>query len=126
MSLVLDCADFRVFASPVRHLIPTIGLRFEYHKSGKVLAYSSDTEPCAQVVRLAEGADVLIHEAAGEQIGHSSAAQAGGIAAQAEAAALFLIHYPTGRFAEGDPAQQARQKFQGEVSLATDFMTLDL
>lgn len=125
MSTVMDCPDFKILCSPVRHLIPTIGMRIEFNHTRKVMAYSCDTEPCHQVVRLAEGADVLIHEASGASIGHSSAAQAGEIASQAEVGSLYLIHYPTGRFANGDLVGEARQKFKGEVALATDFMELD-
>ncbi|MEW5830729.1 MAG: MBL fold metallo-hydrolase [Chloroflexota bacterium] len=126
MTPVMESAEFRIFASPVRHLIPTIGLRFEFKTSDKVLAYSCDTEPCAQVVRLAAGADVLIHESAGEARGHSSAAQAGEIARQAEVGALYLIHYPTGAFAaDGNLTAEAGQRFPGPVGLATDFMKLD-
>jgi ribonuclease Z len=124
-TLIMDNDDFKVFSSPVRHLIPTIGLRFEFRKNKKTLAYSCDTEPCVEVVRLAESADVLIHEAAGLSQGHSSAGQAGQIATQAEAGKLYLIHYPTGEFASGDLIAEARQHFQGDVELATDFMTLD-
>ena len=109
----------------MRHLIPTIGLRFEFKASQKVLAYSCDTEPCTEVVHLAEGADVLIHEASGASLGHSSAAQAGQIAAQAEAYKLYLIHYPTGEYTNGNLIAEARQHYQGEIGLAKDFMTLD-
>lgn len=125
MTPVIDCPDFRIFSSPVRHLVPTIGLRFEFNHSRKVMAYSCDTEPCAPVVRLSDGADILIHEAAGASRGHSSAAQAGEIASQAEAGKLYLIHYPTGKYASGDLAAEARQRYQGEVELAEDFMVLD-
>jgi len=122
---VMDCPDFKIFSSPVRHLVPTIGLRFEFNHTKKVMAYSCDTEPCAQVIRLAEGADVLIHEAAGAHRGHSSAEQAGEIASQAEAGRLYLIHYPTGKYANGDLAAEARASFPGEIVLAKDFMELD-
>jgi ribonuclease Z len=125
MTTVLDCPDFKVYASSVRHLIPTIGLRIEFNHTKKVMAYSCDTEPCEEVVRLAAGADVLIHEAAGATRGHSSAAQAGEIAALAEVGRLYLIHYATGKFADGDLVEEARARFQGEVALAKDFMTLD-
>jgi ribonuclease Z len=124
-TLVLDCSDFRVFSSPVRHLLPTVGLRFEFNHTGKVMAYSCDTEPCPQVVRLAEGADVLIHEAAGPARGHSSAEQAGEVASQAEAGALYLIHYPTGKFAKGDLTAEAARRYQGTIRLAEDLMVLD-
>jgi ribonuclease Z len=125
MTPVLDCPDFRVFSSPVRHLLPTVGLRFEFNHVNKIMAYSCDTEPCAQVIRLAEGADILIHEAAGATRGHSSAEQAGEIASRAEAGALFLIHYPTGEYANGDLVEEAGRRYQGTVRLAEDFMTLD-
>ena len=125
MTSLLDCADFTIYCSTVRHLLPTIGLRVEFKRSRKVMAYSCDTEPCAQVVRLAEGANVLIHEAAGVHRGHSSAAQAGEIASQAEVDSLYLIHYPNGQYQDGDLVAEARQQFQGLVALATDFMTLE-
>jgi ribonuclease Z len=106
-------------------LIPTIGLRFEFKKNQKILTYSCDTEPCVEVVRLASGADILIHEASGASLGHSSAEQAGRVAAQAEVGKLYLIHYPTGDFANGNMIAEARQHYQGEVELAKDFMVLD-
>ena len=124
-TLLLKCDEFKVISSPVRHLIPTIGLRFEFENSQKALAYSCDTEPCVEVVRLAEGVDVLIHEASGAELGHSSAEQAGQIAAQAETSELYLIHYPTGEYINGNLVEEARQHYQGKVGLATDFMTLD-
>jgi ribonuclease Z len=125
MTSVIDCQDFRIFSSPVRHLLPTIGLRFEFNHANKIMAYSCDTEPCAQVVRLAEGADTLIHEAAGASRGHSSAAQAGEIASQAEVGKLYLIHYPTGKNETADLVAEAHMRYQGPVSLAEDFMELD-
>jgi ribonuclease Z len=118
--------DFRLYSSPVRHLIPTIGLRIESGVSGKVIAYSCDTEPCQEVVRLADSADVLIHEAAGEGRGHSSAAQAADIAREAEVGTLLLIHYPTGPHSAGDIVRDARVHFQGAIALAEDLMELEM
>jgi ribonuclease Z len=117
---VLTNQEFRILASPVRHFIPTLGVRIESLTSGRVAAYSCDTEPCPEVIDLARDAEFLIHEAHGEAIGHSSAAQAGGIARQAGAKELYLIHYPTW---DTDPVplvQEAAQAFAGPVSLARD------
>lgn len=125
MVTVLDCDEMSIYSSPVRHMIPCIGLRFEFKRVKKVLAYSCDTEPCAEVVRLAEGADLLIHEAAGAFLGHSSAAQAGDIARQAEVGALYLVHYPTGAFTAGSPLSEASKRFPGLVALAEDFQSLE-
>lgn len=125
MTVVLDCDEMRICSSPVRHMIPCIGLRFEFKKKNKALAYSCDTEPCDEVVRLAAGADILLHEATGALLGHSSAGQAAGVARRAEVGALYLIHYPTGRFAAGDPLAEAAEQFNGPVTLAEDFMMLE-
>lgn len=122
---VLNGGEMRVLASPVRHLVPTIGLRFEFADSKRVLAYSCDTTPCEEVVRLASGADVLIHEATGEGVGHSSAAQAGEIARCAEVGRLLLIHYQVHDFDPRVLPKQAARTFGGNVQLAEDFMQIE-
>jgi ribonuclease Z len=126
MVTVLESDEFRILATPVQHFIPTIGLRIESMKSQKALAYSCDTEPCPQVVRLAEGADVLIHEASGPLPGHSSAAQAGEAATQAEVGELYLIHYPTGQYSVNNLLSEARTKFEGRVTVAEDFQSISI
>jgi len=123
--LAIDCPDFRVYSSPVCHMIPAVGLRIESPASGKVIAYSCDTEPCEPVIRLAAGADILIHEASGKGLGHSSAAQAGEIAQKAGAKALYLIHYPTGDFDPTPLEAEASETFDGPVALAHDLMEFE-
>ena len=125
MTPVLDCPDFKVYASPVHHMIPNIGLRIEFKDSKKAMAYSCDTSPCEEVVRLSDGVDVLLHEATGDEWGHSSAKQAGEIAKKAEVGKLYLIHYSTGKYAQGDLVAEACTAFSGEVALARDFMALE-
>jgi ribonuclease Z len=125
MTPVLNCEDFIIHASPVHHMIPNIGLQIEFPQSAQKMAYSCDTEPCGEVLRLSTDVDVLIHEATGDEPGHSSAAQAGEIAKQAKVKKLYLIHYPTGRFANGDPVAEAQTTFPGEIILAKDFMSLE-
>jgi len=122
MTSVLESSDFSIFSFPVKHYVPTVGLRFEFPNSGKILAYTSDTAPTANVAWLAQGADVLLHEAAGASEGHSSAAQAGEMASQAEAKALYLIHYPTGEFDSKSLVKEARKTYDGPIYLAEDFM----
>jgi ribonuclease Z len=126
MAPVMATDEFRVFSSPVCHLVPTIGLRVELSGNGKVMAYSCDTEPCKQVVRLSENADVLIHECSGATLGHTSAPQAGEIAREAGAGSLYLIHYPTGDFDTQSLVKGARTTFDGPVALAEDFMQIKL
>jgi ribonuclease Z len=125
MVSVMECDEFRILATPVQHFIPTIGLRIESKKTGKVVAYTCDTEPCPQVLRLADAVDVLIHEASGPLPGHSSASQAGATAKQADVGELFLIHYPTGQYGTGDLLTEARMEFNGPVTLAEDFASIE-
>ncbi len=126
LTTVVDGNDFRILSSPVRHLIPTIGLRIECVSNNTAFAYSCDTEPSEEVARLAAGADLLIHEAAGRGRGHSSAEQAGEIARRAEVGRLLLIHYPTATGETTRLVQAAQGTFHGDVALAEDFMVLDL
>ncbi len=126
MTLAMDDDEFRINTSPVRHLIPAMGLRVEVLESEKVLAYSCDTEPCQEVEELASDADVLIHEATGQSPGHSSAIQAGEIAQKAQATSLYLIHYDTRRGDLKELVAQAQKTFQGSVTLAEDFMRVQL
>jgi ribonuclease Z len=124
--LVLEKENLIVYSSPVRHLVPTIGLRIESSEGGSTVAYSCDTEPCPAVVRLAAGADVLIHEATGAIVGHSSASQAGAIAREAEVNRLLLIHYHLGKQFPSNLLAQAQETFSGEVELAHDMMEIEL
>ncbi len=74
---------------------------------------------------MSESVDVLFHEASGASIRHSSASQAGEVARKAKVGSLYLIHYPTGKFAWGDLVAEARSSFSGNIILAKDFMTLN-
>jgi ribonuclease Z len=125
MTAVLENDEFRIIASPVRHMVPTIGLRLENVQSRKSVAYSCDTEPCEQVVRLANRVDFLIHEATGTGVGHSSAAQAGEIASEAGVNGLYLIHYQTRGVDTQGLIAEAQSKYDGKVALAEDFMQLE-
>ena len=119
---VIDETDLKMTAMPVLHLIPTIGLRFEF-PDGKVVAYSCDSEPCDNLTKLANRADVLLQEAAGPGKGHSSPEQAGEIALQCKVNRLVLIHYESRRGKEA-LLSEARVKFSGQIELAEDGMVI--
>jgi len=120
-ALVLENDDFRITGAPVEHLMPTLGLRIENKRSGGVVAYSSDTSPCDAVVALARDATILIHEAAKNTLGHSSAAQAGEIARRAGAGRLVLVHYRPAPWKYDRWLKEATAAFGGPVELAQDF-----
>ena len=125
LSPMIADADLHIYGAEVKHLIPTLGIRVENPVSGKVLAYSCDTEPCEAVQRLAEHANFLLHESAGDSKGHSSPIQAGETAQKAGAGTLYLIHYP-GEGDTGDFIAAAQSVFQGQVIAARDLMTISL
>jgi len=72
-------------------------------RAGKSVAYCTDTRPFAGTVKLARGVDLLIHEATfteelvseARDFGHSTAAQAARIAAEADAQRLLITHFST-------------------------------
>lgn len=69
-------------------------------RPGAVLAYCTDTRPCAAAVELARGADLLIYEgtfessrsAEARKKGHSTVADAAHVAAEAGARQLVITH----------------------------------
>ena len=91
---VLSDARWTITASPGVHGAPVVGLRIESRSTGRVVAYSCDTEPCDSIRRLSEDADILVHEANGEGRGHASAEQAAQIARSAGVRRLVLVHLP--------------------------------
>ena len=125
--MVMDNDDFHISASPVRHYVPTIGLRIVAKETDFVFAYSSDTVPCPETVRLSQEADLLIHEATGDEpLGHSSAVQAGAIAQEARVNRLGLIHYNVWNTDPTHLIDEAGEAFDGPVFLCEDFMEIAL
>jgi ribonuclease Z len=97
------------------------------------VVYSSDTRPCDAVVALAHGADTLIHEATfperdrGRFGAHSTAAEAGEIAARAGVRRLILAHIEAAYHGELDAmADEARKRFGGVVEIAREFVPYPL
>ncbi len=118
---VLDSDEFEITASPVKHLVPTIALRVVSRKTGGVLVYSSDTEPCDSLFRLARGADILVHESTGPYPGHSTSAQAGIMARRCGVKKLVLIHFPVLNGGPNNMVKAAEAEFDGLVEIASDF-----
>ncbi len=102
-------------------------------KRGRKIAYSGDTRTTEAVVRLAENADVLIHEATFDdslteraaEDGHSTASQAAEVAANAKVGLLLLTHissrYPDPRIL----LEQAKSVFPN-TKVAEDLMEVEV
>ena len=116
---VLETPRSRWFASPAQHVVPSIGLRVEMPSIGKILVYSSDTEPCAAIERLAQNADLLFHEATGPYAGHTTPEQAAALAARAGVERLCLVHL--GPDAVQQALAEARKAFPGAVEVPRPF-----
>ena len=130
---VFDGEDFHITGWPATHFVPTLGLRIRDKSAGRVLAYTCDGSPCDSINRMAVGANTLLHEAAGEGFGHSSALQAGQLAGRVGAEVLYLIHYDvhagTPRSSgqnDMDMIASARINFGGRVEIATDFAEFEI
>ncbi len=125
---LLQARGFRIASAPATHGAPSIGLRVAFEGGGErgVVAYSGDTSPCASIAALAEGADVLIHEATwlheeaarAAADGHTTARQAGELARRAGVARLFLCHFHADLHGRLDALRrEAEQAFGGAVEI---------
>jgi ribonuclease Z len=125
--------EFTITAAPNAHGgMPNMALRFET-RPGRAVVYSSDTAPCAAVEALARGAHTLIHDATfSERLPpgfgtHSTAAQAGEVAARAGVARLILAHIDAGLHGLLDAHRdEARARFPGEVEIARELVPYPL
>jgi ribonuclease Z len=101
-------------------------------RPGRKVVFSGDTAPCETLAIAAHGADLLVHEATfGEDerdraraTGHSTAAQAAQIAADAEVKLLALTHI-SARYGGSELREEARAVFAA-TELPRDFDTIDI
>jgi len=118
---------------PVDHLPPGGEAAGCVVNAGGVrVVYSGDTRPCEALIAAARGADLLIHEVGGTEaraellhrVGHSTAADAGRVAALAGVRALAMFHTPAAVWVSAaDLLSEARRAAPGvEVFLAEDGM----
>lgn len=117
---VMENDDFIITAWPVKHFVPTIGLRIVNKVTGNVFAYSCDTEPTPSLIELARDADMLLHEAAGPPPGHSTARMAGEVATEVNAGSLYLIHYEVWNADPEVLVPEARETYSGPIHLCKD------
>jgi ribonuclease BN (tRNA processing enzyme) len=122
---VFEVGPFRVGTAPMRHPVPTLGMRFG--ANGTAFAYSADTGPSDELVKLARDADVLLTEAT--FVGaenpapdfHLTAGEAGEHAARARAGRTVLTHIrPLND--RSDVLEQASGHYDGELHVAVEGM----
>lgn len=128
VGVVVDESEVvRVTAAPARHGRDTVSLRFECADGS--LAVSSDTLPNHDLVHLAAGVQLLLHDCGGlheERLAgfgahHASAREAAEVATAAAARALLLVHLPTDRpEALAALQEEAAAAFAGSIFVAED------
>ncbi|MFE2755787.1 MBL fold metallo-hydrolase [Actinosynnema sp. NPDC059335] len=110
-----------VEVAAMRHICEAYGFRLTH--DGVSLVFSGDTVPCPELVRLADGADLLLADAAWrEQAGranylHMSGREAGEVAASAGVGRLVLTHVLPWSDHDG-VLRDATESFSGPVTLA--------
>jgi len=112
-------------AVPVLHTPQSVAFRVEDTETGKVIAFSGDTDVCAGIVTAARNADVAVLECSfpneRKVRGHLTPAEAGELATAARVKKLVLTHfYP--ECEEADILGQCRKTYSGEIILAEDLL----
>lgn len=104
-------------------------------RPGRTLVYTGDTRPLDRTANIASGCDLLVHEATfgdadkarAKETGHSTARQAGRIAAAAGAHRLALVHVSS-RYAAhfDDLRREAADVYGGELLVPNDGTAIDI
>ena len=132
--VVYQDSDVKVTAFAVDHrpVVPAFGYRFE--SGEKVIVISGDTRPSDNLIRHARGADVLVHEAylseyfsktdnpevaARLRAYHTTAEQAGQVAAAAGVKMLVLTHLIPGD-KDAEFKRRASESFKGKIVVGHD------
>jgi ribonuclease Z len=102
-------------------------------RRGRVIIYTGDTRPSEEIVRLASGADLLIHEATfaddmierAKEDGHTTFSQAAGVAVQARVKHLILTHISS-RYGDVSPLLEVAVKVFPYTIVASDFLEVEV
>ncbi|MFX1475539.1 MAG: MBL fold metallo-hydrolase [Promethearchaeota archaeon] len=121
-----ETEHWTVSAFPVEHGdIEAYGYVIEAEE--KRVVYSGDTRPCAETIKAAKGADLLIHECSLPDLmkdlapNHSTPSELGALAAEAEVKTLVITHlYPELLKELGDALSSIRKSFSGKVIVPSD------
>ena len=144
---VMQDASVRVTAARVHHPPVDLALAYRFDAPDRSIVISGDTRPSTELVQLARGADVLVHEAMLPQYvrelvrslpghqklersvlsHHSTAEQAGQVAAEAGVKLLVLSHLVPA----GDPdlpdsvwIDAARRYYSGPIIVGRDLLAI--
>ena len=132
--LVHEGPDWKVTAAAVPHSRFLDAWAYRLDAEQGSVAYSGDTSPSDDLIRLAQGADLLIHECTateaiirekGLEKFHTSSTDVGRIATEAGVRMVAIVHFggngeATGRKAVRRMAREVRRGFKGKVIVGGD------
>ena len=132
--VVYESSEWKVTAAAVPHSRFFDSWAYRLDSGEGSVVYSGDTRPSDALIRLALGADLLIHECTGTQAiirekgleeFHSSSADVGVIAREAGVRMVAIVHFggngaATGRKTVRRMAREVRRAFEGRVIIGGD------
>ena len=137
--LLFSDGSLQIRSVPVIHSIYTVAVRFDY--GGGSIVHSGDTCYCPELVDLAAGADILVHDCCMAPAAvfqnnpawpnlyehlkahHATPEEAARTAREAGVNRLVLTHFLIGTD-EAETLRRAREEFDGEIILGTDLLHL--
>jgi ribonuclease BN (tRNA processing enzyme) len=126
-----------VTATLVSHynVYPAFGFRFDLKQSGKSVTFSGDTTKSDNLIRLAQGTDILVHESQFSlddaydhhiyppnylPASHTSAEQVGEVGAAANAKHVVLSHYGPMGLPDSQWQDAIGRNYKGQITVARD------
>lgn len=125
---VVEGDGVRITAFAVDHhpVDPAMGYRFDTDEMS--IAFSGDTKPSENLVRYAQGVDVLVHEVLYPGYGfpdyHTVSTDVGAVATRARAGHLVLSHLIPGTLPDDDWLVHAEKNYDGPVTVGYDLMAI--
>ena len=137
--LVRQGREWRVTAAPAEHVQPFLdSLAYRLEGPDGSIVFTGDTQPCASVVNLARGADMMVcmcwddqerMDAMGEAGGQCGTTGAARMAEEARVRRLALVHVGP-HLARHGPMEKGigdiRRIYRGEVIFTDELMSLSL
>ena len=102
-------------------------------RRGRKIVFSGDTRPCQRLIKFAQHADLLIHDATfdseleetANEYGHSTARQAAAVAEKAQVKQLVLVHISP-RYLNVSSLEKEAQEVFPNTAVAHDFTELEI